>query len=98
MFFHADTHQIFFHLEAVHYSVLGCCSTFYVLFLLPSGSSTGSLSSFVVVSSPEDQVLSQLQLLVDQCRHGKSYCKQVLSLYELSKVQYNYLLHIQKFI
>lgn len=52
---------------------------------LPSCSSTGSLSSFVVVSSPEDQALSQLQLLVDQCRHGKSYCKQVLSLYELSK-------------
>ncbi|XP_066523347.1 spatacsin isoform X2 [Hoplias malabaricus] len=51
----------------------------------PSCSSTGSLSSFVVVSSPEDQVLSQLQLLVEQCRHGKSYCKQVLSLYELSK-------------
>uniref|UniRef100_A0A8B9J5N4 Spatacsin C-terminal domain-containing protein n=1 Tax=Astyanax mexicanus TaxID=7994 RepID=A0A8B9J5N4_ASTMX len=48
-------------------------------------SSTSSLSSFVVVSSPEDQVLSQLQLLVEQCRHGKSYCKQVLSLYELSK-------------
>uniref|UniRef100_A0A4W4GRA6 Spatacsin C-terminal domain-containing protein n=1 Tax=Electrophorus electricus TaxID=8005 RepID=A0A4W4GRA6_ELEEL len=53
--------------------------------ILPSCSSTGSLSSFVVVSSPEDQVLSQLQLLVDQCRHGKNYCKQVLSLYELSK-------------
>ncbi|KAI4883873.1 hypothetical protein NFI96_025740 [Prochilodus magdalenae] len=52
---------------------------------LPSCSSTGSLSSFVVVTSPEDQVLSQLQLLVEQCRHGKSYCKQVLSLYELSK-------------
>ncbi|XP_007231256.3 spatacsin [Astyanax mexicanus] len=52
---------------------------------LPSCSSTSSLSSFVVVSSPEDQVLSQLQLLVEQCRHGKSYCKQVLSLYELSK-------------
>ncbi|KAI5100334.1 spatacsin isoform 1 [Silurus meridionalis] len=52
---------------------------------LPSCSSTGSLSSFVVVSSPEDQALSQLQLLVDQCRHGKSYCKQVLGLYELSK-------------
>ncbi|XP_062849138.1 spatacsin [Trichomycterus rosablanca] len=52
---------------------------------LPSYSSIGSLSSFVVVSSPEDQVLSQLQMLVDQCRHGKSYCKQVLSLYELSK-------------
>lgn len=46
-----------------------------------------SLSSFVVVSSPEDPVLIQLKLLVDQCCHGKSYCKQVLSLYELSKVR-----------
>ncbi|XP_060770567.1 spatacsin isoform X2 [Neoarius graeffei] len=52
---------------------------------LPSCSSTGSLSSFVVVSSPRDHTLSQLELLIDQCRHGKSYCKQVLSLYELSK-------------
>ncbi|XP_046889233.1 spatacsin isoform X4 [Hypomesus transpacificus] len=52
---------------------------------LPSVSSFSSLSSFVMVPSPEDQVLSQLQRLVDQCHHGKSYCKQVLSLYELSK-------------
>lgn len=49
-------------------------------------SSLGSLSSFVVVPSPEDQVVSQLQTLVNECRHGKNYCKQVLSLYELSKV------------
>uniref|UniRef100_A0AAR2JPR6 SPG11 vesicle trafficking associated, spatacsin n=1 Tax=Pygocentrus nattereri TaxID=42514 RepID=A0AAR2JPR6_PYGNA len=55
------------------------------VFHLSPGSSTSSLSSFIVVSSPEDQILSQLQLLVEQCRHGKSYCKQVLSLYELSK-------------
>lgn len=34
----------------------------------------------------EDEVAVQLQRLVDQCRHGNSYCKQVLSLYQLSKV------------
>uniref|UniRef100_A0A8C1YXW8 SPG11 vesicle trafficking associated, spatacsin n=1 Tax=Cyprinus carpio TaxID=7962 RepID=A0A8C1YXW8_CYPCA len=50
---------------------------------LPSCES--SLSSFVVVPSPDDQVLVQLKHLVDQCCSGKSYCKQVLSLYELSK-------------
>ncbi|XP_042561282.1 spatacsin isoform X3 [Clupea harengus] len=47
--------------------------------------SCSSLGSFVVVPSPEDQVASQLQGLVEECRHGKNYCKQVLSLYELSK-------------
>uniref|UniRef100_A0A6Q2ZLW4 Spatacsin C-terminal domain-containing protein n=1 Tax=Esox lucius TaxID=8010 RepID=A0A6Q2ZLW4_ESOLU len=47
--------------------------------------SFSSLSSFVVVPSPEDQTVTQLQMLVDESRHGKSYCKQVLSLYELSK-------------
>ncbi|XP_055048044.2 spatacsin isoform X1 [Misgurnus anguillicaudatus] len=52
---------------------------------LPLSPSMSSLSSFVVVSSPEDPVLVQLKQLVDQCCHGKSYCKQVLSLYELSK-------------
>ncbi|XP_035250869.1 spatacsin isoform X1 [Anguilla anguilla] len=51
----------------------------------PSSSSFGSLSSFVVVSHPEDEVVTQLQMLTDECHHGKSYCKQVLSLYELSK-------------
>ncbi|XP_028814265.1 spatacsin isoform X2 [Denticeps clupeoides] len=51
----------------------------------PSTSSLGSLSSFVVVPSPEDQVVTKLQMLVDECYHGKNYCKQVLSLYELSK-------------
>lgn len=35
---------------------------------------------------PEDEVAIQLQRLVDQCRHGNNYCKQVLSLYQLSKV------------
>lgn len=35
---------------------------------------------------PDDEVTLQLQKLVDQCRHGATYCKQVLSLYQLSKV------------
>ncbi|XP_037306899.2 spatacsin isoform X2 [Pungitius pungitius] len=52
---------------------------------IPSSASMSSLSSFVVLPLPEDQVALQLQKLVDQCRHGKSYCKQVLSLYLLSK-------------
>uniref|UniRef100_A0A8C7T6C1 SPG11 vesicle trafficking associated, spatacsin n=1 Tax=Oncorhynchus mykiss TaxID=8022 RepID=A0A8C7T6C1_ONCMY len=52
---------------------------------IPSSTSFSSLSSFVMVPSPEDQTVTQLQMLVDECRHGKSYCKQVLSLYELSK-------------
>ncbi|KAM6973367.1 spatacsin [Aplochiton taeniatus] len=51
----------------------------------PGPSSFPSLSSFVMVPSPEDQVVTQLQTLVASCQHGKSYCKQVLSLYELSK-------------
>ncbi|KAG2471385.1 SPTCS protein, partial [Polypterus senegalus] len=44
-----------------------------------------SSSSFVVVSQPEDQVISDLQILTDECHHGNNYCRQVLSLYELSK-------------
>uniref|UniRef100_A0AAQ4R0Y5 SPG11 vesicle trafficking associated, spatacsin n=1 Tax=Gasterosteus aculeatus aculeatus TaxID=481459 RepID=A0AAQ4R0Y5_GASAC len=52
---------------------------------IPSSPSMSSLSSFVVLPLPEDEVALQLQKLVDQCRHGKSYCKQVLSLYQLSK-------------
>uniref|UniRef100_A0A3Q3QXR4 Spatacsin C-terminal domain-containing protein n=1 Tax=Monopterus albus TaxID=43700 RepID=A0A3Q3QXR4_MONAL len=47
--------------------------------------SFSSLSSFVMLPGPEDQVTVQLQRLVDQCRHGNNYCKQVLSLYQLSK-------------
>uniref|UniRef100_UPI00398F3600 spatacsin isoform X2 n=1 Tax=Pristiophorus japonicus TaxID=55135 RepID=UPI00398F3600 len=33
----------------------------------------------------KDQVVQDLQILTNECRHGKSYCRQVLSLYELSK-------------
>lgn len=50
-----------------------------------SSPSFSSLSSFVMLPGPEDQVTVQLQRLVDQCRHGNNYCKQVLSLYQLSK-------------
>lgn len=41
-----------------------------------------------MLSLPEDQVVLELQRLVDRCRHGATYCKQVLSLYRLSKVQH----------
>uniref|UniRef100_UPI0037E77A2A spatacsin n=1 Tax=Semicossyphus pulcher TaxID=241346 RepID=UPI0037E77A2A len=52
---------------------------------IPSSASINSLSSFVVLPLPEDEVALQLQKLVNQCRHGNNYCKQVLSLYQLSK-------------
>ncbi|XP_067348995.1 spatacsin isoform X2 [Channa argus] len=47
--------------------------------------SLSSLSSFVMLPPPDDEVAVQLQRLVDQCRHGNNYCKQVLGLYQLSK-------------
>ncbi|XP_060932341.1 spatacsin-like [Limanda limanda] len=47
-------------------------------------SSFGSLS-LAMTPPPEDEVAVQLQRLVDQCCHGNNYCKQVLSLYQLSK-------------
>uniref|UniRef100_A0A665VWI5 Spatacsin C-terminal domain-containing protein n=1 Tax=Echeneis naucrates TaxID=173247 RepID=A0A665VWI5_ECHNA len=51
------------------------------------GLSTASFSSLAFLMLPllEDDVAIQLQKLVDQCRHGNGYCKQVLSLYQLSK-------------
>lgn len=52
---------------------------------ITSSPSFSSLSSFVVLPLPEDQVAMQLQKLVDQCRHGNNFCRQVLSLYQLSK-------------
>uniref|UniRef100_A0A3P8R091 Spatacsin C-terminal domain-containing protein n=1 Tax=Astatotilapia calliptera TaxID=8154 RepID=A0A3P8R091_ASTCA len=52
---------------------------------ITSSPSVSSLSSFVMLPLPEDEVAVQLQKLVDQCRHGNNYCKQVLSLYQLSK-------------
>uniref|UniRef100_A0AAV2KZZ4 Spatacsin C-terminal domain-containing protein n=1 Tax=Knipowitschia caucasica TaxID=637954 RepID=A0AAV2KZZ4_KNICA len=52
---------------------------------MTSSASFSSLSSFVVCPLPEDEVSTELQKLVNQSRHGNSYCKQVLSLYHLSK-------------
>ncbi|TDH09875.1 hypothetical protein EPR50_G00092640 [Perca flavescens] len=52
---------------------------------LTSSPSLTSLSSFVMLPLPEDEVATQLQKLVDQCRQGNNYCKQVLSLYQLAK-------------
>ncbi|XP_072290588.1 spatacsin [Eucyclogobius newberryi] len=52
---------------------------------MSSSASFSSLSSFVVFPLPEDEVSVQLQKLVNQSRHGNNYCKQVLSLYQLSK-------------
>ncbi|XP_068168365.1 spatacsin isoform X3 [Antennarius striatus] len=47
--------------------------------------SVSSLISYTMLPSPDDEVAIQLQKLVDQCRHGNKYCKQILSLYQLSK-------------
>ncbi|KAM6301889.1 spatacsin [Podargus strigoides] len=35
--------------------------------------------------SPDDQVVISLKALIDECVHGRNYCRQVLCLYELSK-------------
>ncbi|XP_061138808.1 spatacsin [Syngnathus typhle] len=54
--------------------------------LLHSSSSVSSLSSFVVLPPlPEDDIAVQLQKMAERCHHGNNYCKQVLSLYQLSK-------------
>ncbi|XP_068595308.1 spatacsin [Brachionichthys hirsutus] len=47
--------------------------------------SASSLMSYTALPTPDDEVAVQLQKLVDQCRHGNKYCKQILSLYQLSK-------------
>ncbi|CAL8360699.1 unnamed protein product [Lota lota] len=47
--------------------------------------SSGSLTSFVMLPPPHDPILTQLQTLLDQCHHGNNYCRQILSLYQLSK-------------
>lgn len=41
--------------------------------------------SFVMLP-PIDEVVSNLGTLTSRCLHGKNYCRQVLCLYELSKV------------
>ncbi|XP_074956957.1 spatacsin [Phalacrocorax aristotelis] len=39
----------------------------------------------IVASSPDDEVVTSLKALTDECIHGRNYCRQVLCLYELSK-------------
>ncbi|XP_030312794.1 spatacsin [Calypte anna] len=48
---------------------------------------TSSLEDWthLVAPSPDDQVVTSLKALIDECVHGRNYCRQVLSLYELSK-------------
>ncbi|XP_072326506.1 spatacsin isoform X1 [Scyliorhinus torazame] len=53
---------------------------------IPSLSSIAS--SFVLYPEEDnvkDQVVKDLKILTNECHHGKGYCRQVLSLYELSK-------------
>ncbi|XP_010159543.1 PREDICTED: spatacsin, partial [Eurypyga helias] len=39
----------------------------------------------LVAPSPDDQVVTSLKVLLDECVHGRNYCRQVLCLYELSR-------------
>ncbi|XP_041074494.1 spatacsin-like isoform X1 [Polyodon spathula] len=52
---------------------------------IPGTVSVGSCSSFDMVLQPEDQLIKELQILADECHHGKNYCRQVLSLFQLSQ-------------
>ncbi|XP_072242589.1 spatacsin [Leuresthes tenuis] len=52
---------------------------------IKSSASLSSLSSFAILPLPEDAATVQLLKLVDLCHHGSNYCKQILSLYQLSK-------------
>ncbi|XP_035191411.1 spatacsin isoform X1 [Oxyura jamaicensis] len=49
--------------------------------------STSSLEDWthIVAPPPDDQVVISLKALIDECVHGRNYCRQVLCLYELSK-------------
>ena len=50
--------------------------------------STSSLEDWTHIAdpSPDDQIVVSLKALTDECVHGRNYCRQVLCLYELSKV------------
>uniref|UniRef100_A0A8C6J0G2 Uncharacterized protein n=1 Tax=Melopsittacus undulatus TaxID=13146 RepID=A0A8C6J0G2_MELUD len=39
----------------------------------------------IVAPPPDDQVVISLKALIEECVHGRNYCRQVLCLYELSK-------------
>lgn len=43
-------------------------------------------SQSFVLAPPTDEVARNLQALTSKCHHGKNCCRQVLCLYELSKV------------
>ncbi|XP_067411554.1 spatacsin [Emydura macquarii macquarii] len=49
--------------------------------------STSSLENWscVLASSSDDLVINSLKTLIEECVHGRNYCRQVLCLYELSK-------------
>ncbi|NXY85661.1 SPTCS protein, partial [Alcedo cyanopectus] len=53
------------------------------------GRAPGAASSedwtHIVAPPAEDQVVTSLKALIDECVHGRNYCRQVLCLYELSK-------------
>ncbi|XP_068266385.1 spatacsin [Nyctibius grandis] len=51
---------------------------------VPSASSLEDWTH-IVAPSPDDQVVTSLKALIDECVHGRNYCRQVLCLYELSK-------------
>ncbi|NWW47329.1 SPTCS protein, partial [Pedionomus torquatus] len=51
---------------------------------VPSASSLEDWTH-LVAPSPDDEVVTSLKVLIDECVHGRSYCRQVLCLYELSK-------------
>ncbi|KFQ35863.1 Spatacsin, partial [Merops nubicus] len=51
---------------------------------VPSASSLEDWTH-VVAPSPDDEVVISLKALIDECVHGRNYCRQVLCLYELSK-------------
>ncbi|KAM6351541.1 spatacsin isoform 3-T4 [Alca torda] len=51
---------------------------------VPSASSLEDWTH-IVAPSPDDQVVTSLKVLIDECVHGRNYCRQVLCLYELSK-------------
>ncbi|XP_078097319.1 spatacsin [Mustelus asterias] len=53
---------------------------------IPSLSSiTSSFVQYPEEDNVQEQVVKDLKILTNECHHGKSYCRQVLSLYELSK-------------
>ncbi|NXN39089.1 SPTCS protein, partial [Rhinoptilus africanus] len=51
---------------------------------VPSASSLEDWTH-IVAPTPDDQVVISLKVLIDECVHGRNYCRQVLCLYELSK-------------